>query len=290
MLPWPAISAILTLQPTNNNEATIPDATMKSRLPTVGIPACIKLIGRHAFHAAGVKYVDAVVAGAGCTPLLLPALGDAADLAGILDLVDGLLFTGSVSNVAPHHYGQPLARADLPLDPARDATTLPLIRAAVAAGVPLLGICRGFQELNVAMGGSLHQEVHKQPGMLDHREAADPDLEVQYGPAHDVALVAGGFLRQLLGADTIRVNSIHGQGIDRLGAGLEIEARAPDGLVEAVRVSQAPDFALAVQWHPEWKLQHNPHSRALFRAFGEACARRASARQAARQENQMVTS
>jgi putative glutamine amidotransferase len=261
--------------------------------PIVGIPACIKTIGSHAFHAAGVKYVEAVAEAAGCTPLVLPALGDRLDREQILAMVDGLLFTGSVSNVAPEHYGKTLARPDLAQDPARDATTLPLIRAAIAAGIPLLGICRGFQELNVAMGGSLHQEVHAQPGMMDHREAKDEDLDVQYGPSHTVALAPGGFLNKLLdGAAEITVNSIHGQGIERLGDGLSIEATAPDGLVEAVRVAAARSFALAVQWHPEWKVQQNPQSLAIFRAFGRACAARAGIRQPAlrRVHNQMVKS
>jgi putative glutamine amidotransferase len=254
---------------------------MNPQRPIVGIPACIKSIGDHAFHAVGVKYISAVAEAAGCTPLLLPALGEGLDREQALGLVDGLLFTGSVSNVAPEHYGKTLARPDLAQDAARDATTLPLIRAALAAGVPLLGICRGFQELNVAMGGSLHQEVHAEPGMMDHREARDADLDVQYGPSHTVALTPGGLLQTLLGVEEITVNSIHGQGIDRLGGGLSVEARAPDGLVEAVRVGDAPSFALAVQWHPEWKVQQNPQSLAIFRAFGRACAERAGIRQPA---------
>jgi putative glutamine amidotransferase len=254
---------------------------MNPQLPIVGIPACIKTMGSHAYHAVGAKYVAAVAEAAGCTPLLLPALGDGLDREQILDMVDGLLFTGSVSNVAPELYGRQLARPDLPLDAARDATTLPLMRAALAAGVPLLGICRGFQELNVAMGGTLHQEVHAQPGMMDHREASDADIDVQYGPAHVVTLTPGGLLQNMLGGVAeITVNSIHGQGVERLGADLSAEAVAPDGLVEAVRVSNARSFALGVQWHPEWKVQQNLQSLAIFRAFGRACAERAAVRRA----------
>lgn len=249
------------------------------RRPVVGISACIKLLGAHPFHAAGQKYVDAVLRGAQATPLLLPAIGEALDVDHVLDLLDGLLLTGSVSNVAPERYGQTPAHSALAQDPLRDATTFPLIDAALRRGLPLLGICRGFQELNVACGGTLHQQVHAQPGKADHRAADDADVDVQYGPAHPVMLTSGGVLQGLLGgAAQITVNSIHGQGIDQLGRGLAIEATAPDGLIEAIRVLEAP-FALAVQWHPEWKLHHNPDSQRLFAAFGQACrAYRAAAR------------
>lgn len=246
---------------------------MSSRRPIVGIPACIKMLGEHPFHAAGAKYIDAVVDAAGCMPVILPAIGNRQAIAQVLELIDGLLLTGSVSNVEPARYGQVPAYPELKTDTARDATTFPLIEAALEAGIPLLGICRGFQELNVAMGGTLHQEVHAQPGLSDHREARDADLDVQYGPAHPVKLASNGFLQNLLdGAEEITVNSIHGQGIRQLGAGLAIEATAPDGLVEAIRVTNARSFALAVQWHPEWKVCSNPQSMAIFREFGRACA------------------
>lgn len=246
---------------------------MHPQRPIVGIPACIKMLGEHPFHAAGAKYIDAIANAAGCTPLILPALGERMEIAQVLALVDGLLLTGSISNVAPARYGQTPAHPDLKMDPARDATTFPLIEAALEAGIPLLGICRGFQELNVAMGGTLHQEVHAQPGLMDHREAQDADLEVQYGPAHPVTLTSQGFLQALLGGiDEMTVNSIHGQGIRKLGDGLAPEAIAPDGLIEAIRVEDARSFALAVQWHPEWKVSENPQSMAIFHAFGQACA------------------
>ena len=247
----------------------------KQRAPIVGIPACVKMLGQHAFHAVGAKYVHAVAQAAGCTPILLPALGEGLDIGRVLDLVDGILLTGSVSNVAPERYGKTLARPDLLLDRERDATTFPLIEAALAAGLPLFGICRGFQELNVALGGTLHQEVHAQSGLLDHREDKDADVAVQYGAAHTVRLTPGGFLQGLIGVDEITVNSIHGQGIDRLAESLVAEAVAPDGLIEGVRVAAAKSFALAVQWHPEWQVEENPQSMALFRAFGRACADRA---------------
>ena len=254
-------------------------AASAERRPVVGISSCIKLLGAHPFHAAGQKYVDAVLHGAQATPLLLPAIGEAQDIDHVLDLLDGLLLTGSVSNVAPERYGQTLAHPELAQDPLRDATTLPLIDAALRRGLPLLGICRGFQELNVACGGTLHQQVHAQPGKADHRAPDGVDVDVQYGPAHPISLTPGGLLQGLLGGATqITVNSIHGQGIDQLGRGLAIEATAPDGLIEAIRVVEVP-FALAVQWHPEWKLHHNPDSQRLFAAFGQACrAYRAAAR------------
>jgi putative glutamine amidotransferase len=163
-------------------------------------------------------------------------------------------------------------------DPARDATTLPLIRKAVNAGVPVFGICRGFQEMNVAFGGTLHQKLHEVPGNLDHRDDESQPLEVQYGPAHDVALEPGGLLRSLSATDSIRVNSLHNQGIAQLGGALAVEARAPDGVIEAFRVRDAQRFALAVQWHPEWQVMKNPFSRALFAAFGESCRVRAQSK------------
>ena len=245
---------------------------MSKARPVIGILACIKMLGEHPFHAVGAKYVDAVVNAAGGIPLLLPAIGDRQEIAAILPLLDGVLLTGSVSNVNPARYHKPLAQPDMLLDTARDATTFPLIEAVLAAGMPLLGICRGFQELNVAFGGSLHQHVHQQPGLMDHREKAG-DLDVQYGSAHEIRLTADGVLHKLFGdINTAIVNSIHGQGIDRVGEGLIVEAIAPDGLVEAIRVANAQSFALAVQWHPEWKVVDNPQSVALFSAFGKACA------------------
>jgi putative glutamine amidotransferase len=246
--------------------------------PLVGIPACVRVQGDHPVHLTGDKYIRAVSEGAGALPLLVPALGDGIDLDDLVARLDGLLVTGSASNVEPHHYGGPPSAKGTLHDPARDATTLPLIRAALAAGVPLLGICRGFQELNVALGGTLHQRVHEVPGLSDHREDETAPLEVQYGPAHSVTLVPGGVLARLAGGNEVRVNSVHGQGIDRLAPALAVEATAPDGLVEAVRVADAPAFALAVQWHPEWRFRDDPLSTALFAAFGQAAAEHARRR------------
>ncbi|MGI9336386.1 MAG: gamma-glutamyl-gamma-aminobutyrate hydrolase family protein, partial [Gammaproteobacteria bacterium] len=246
--------------------------------PIVGVPACRKFIEPHPFHAVGEKYIAAVTGAADALPIMIPALGEALDRQRLLEMVDGLMFTGSPSNVAPRHYGGALAQADIELDPHRDATTLPLIRAAVSQVVPVLAVCRGFQEMNVAYGGTLHQLVHEVQGKLDHREDKAKPLEEQYGPAHEVRLRPGGALAAIAGTDTIEVNSLHGQAVHRLGAGLRVEATAPDGIVEAFSVEGAPSFALAVQWHPEYRVLENAVSRALFARFGEACRARASAR------------
>ncbi|HVP33235.1 MAG TPA: gamma-glutamyl-gamma-aminobutyrate hydrolase family protein [Steroidobacteraceae bacterium] len=242
--------------------------------PLIGIPADRRMVGHHPFHMVGEKYARAVIDAAGAAPVLIPSLAEELGFEELLDRLDGLLFTGSPSNVEPHHYEGPPSAPGTLHDPARDATTLPLIRKAVGSGVPVFGICRGFQEMNVAFGGTLHQKLHELPGLLDHRDDESQPLEVQYGPAHEVTLEPGGLLRSLADGDRIRVNSLHSQGIDRLGPPLAVEARAPDGVVEAFRVRAAPSFALAVQWHPEWRVMANPFSRALFAAFGQAAAER----------------
>jgi len=248
-------------------------------LPRVGLPTDHKQIGAHPFLAVGEKYVRAVVDGAGCLPLLVPTLDPVLPLRQLLDGLDGLLLTGAVSNIEPHHYSDESSYEGNLLDPRRDATNLPLIPLAIEMGVPLLAICRGFQEVNVAFGGSLYQKVHEQPGFMDHRENKDDPLDVQYGPAHDVALVPGGLLATLVGDTQVTVNSLHGQGVRRLGEGLVVEAQAPDGLIEAFR-HDGPAFMLAVQWHPEWKVTENPFYLAIFRAFGDACRARAAGRKA----------
>ncbi len=248
----------------------------RGRRPVIGIVADVKQIGPHPFHAVGAKYINAVAHGAGALPILLPATAAGEDLESIqsplemLDLIDGLFLTGSASNVEPSQYG---AMASLPMlhDPQRDATTLPLIRAALARGLPLLAVCRGHQELNVALGGTLHQLVHEQPGMLDHREPKDAPRRLQYAAAHGVRLAEGGLLHRIAGVSVALVNSVHAQGIDRLAPGLAVEATAPDGLIESVRV-EGVDFALGVQWHPEWRFRDDHLSSAIFATFGAAAA------------------
>src|SRR6267154_1162244 len=249
-----------------------------SRLPLIGIPADRRLCGKHYFHMAGEKYIEAVAAGANAVPVLIPALGSEIDLPSLLDACDGLLLTGSASNVEPHHYGGPASEPGTLHDPNRDATTLPLIPRAIGAGLPVLAICRGFQEMNVAFGGTLHQRLHEVQGYSDHREDESTPLDVQYGPAHEVLLEPGGTLRKIAGQDRLQVNSLHWQGIERLGRDLAVEARAPDGVIEAFRVQNAQRFAIAVQWHPEWKVMSNPFSRALFAAFGAASRERGQAK------------
>lgn len=246
------------------------------RVPLIGVSACTKQIGHHSFHIAGDKYLRAAaIAG---LPLVIPALGDLIDPAALLNSVDGLLFTGSPSNVEPHHYGGPASAEGTPHDPSRDRLTLPLIRAAVEAGIPVFGVCRGYQEMNVAFGGSLHQKVHEAGPYADHRERADDPVEVQYGLSHALHVQPGGLLDSLGLPAQIEVNSVHGQGVERLGQGLRIEALAPDGLIEAFSVEGARSFALGVQWHPEWKVHEHPYYLALFQGFAKACQARAEQR------------
>ena len=249
---------------------------MSIHQPIIGILACRKSIDPHMFHAVGEKYISAVAAAAGGVPLLVPALGGGLAVGRLLQTLDGLLFTGSPSNLEPHHYQGEASEEGTLHDPHRDASTLPLMAAAIDAGLPVFAICRGCQEMNVVFGGSLHQKIQDLPGKMDHREDPLQPLEQRYGPVHEVVLSEGGLLQGLLGTNTIEVNSLHSQGVDRLGQGLVVEATAPDGIVEAFRVANAPSFALAVQWHPEWQVMKNPHSLKLFQAFGDACRERAT--------------
>lgn len=252
------------------------------RPPVIGVTACIRTVDGSRTHTVGEKYIRGVTDGMGGLPLLIPALGDDLDIGATVATLDGLLITGSLSNVEPHHYNGPASAQGTLHDPARDATTLPLILAALTAGVPLLAICRGHQELNVALGGSLHQRLHEIPGRMDHRAPDSPDLDIQYGLAHPVTLTDGGMFQALNGGERrLRVNSLHWQGIDRLADGVEVEAVADDGTIEAVRVARTESFAVSVQWHPEFKVRENPFSLALFGAFGEA-ARAYAARRRAR--------
>ena len=224
----------------------------------------------------GQKYVEAARL-AQLTPLLVPPMREH-ECQALLAMADGLLLTGSPSNVDPAHFGQDVRDPDLPLDRQRDAWTLPMIRMAVERGVPVLGICRGLQEFNVAMGGSLSQALHEEPGRQDHRADERLPVEQEYGPSHDAWIEPGGLLDAVLAGlpaparqgQCIRVNSLHGQGVDRLARGLRVEARSPDGVVEALSDPRAP-FALCLQWHPEWLAAQNPVSQRLFAAFGQAC-------------------
>jgi putative glutamine amidotransferase len=227
------------------------------------------------WHAALDTYLKAVVL-ADATPLLLPSLGEKLDLPAVLSRVDGVLLTGSRSNVHPAHYGEePSARYE-PYDPDRDATTLKLIPLALDMGVPLFAICRGFQELNVALGGTLVTEAQERPGSLDHRAPLDLPNDERFKPKHDVNFETDSELASLLGARCLSVNSVHRQVIGKLSPRLIVEARAPDGTVEAVRVGDATAFAFGVQWHPEYWAATDPASGAIFRAFTEAARERAT--------------
>jgi putative glutamine amidotransferase len=233
----------------------------------VGIPACTKLISNYIQHATPARYGAALMAASQAIPVLIPPEGEA--MLALLDRLDGVLFNGSPSNVAPMRYGADFDATPEFHDPERDATTLPMIRAVLERGLPMLCICRGVQELNVALGGTLIQEVHKQAGRMDHR-AGEGSREQLFALKHSVKL--SGSMARISGAEEIQVNSLHGQGIDQLADGLAVEAVAPDGTIEAVRVEGAKNFAIGVQWHPEWEVTHFPDRLRLFQAFGQACA------------------
>jgi len=243
---------------------------MNNSLPVVGIACDRRMIGDHAFHVVGEKYIAAVRDGAGVLPFLIPVLDPPITPDQLLPHVDGLLFTGSLSNVAPHHYGGHEPRDPKLLDEARDASTLPLMRIAEKTAMPMFAICRGFQELNVAFGGTLHQHMDES-GFEDHSVGERKrNLDRAYGPVHDVIVAPGGVLHSLVNLDRFKVNSLHSQGIDRLAPSLRKEAVAPDGAIEAVSMPDAKAFLLAVQWHPEWRHWEDPVSKAMFAAFGDA--------------------
>jgi putative glutamine amidotransferase len=241
---------------------------MKPAKPIVLVPACNRLLGLYPSHTVGRKYVEAVRL-AGALPLVVPWL-EPDELDEALDAAHGVLLTGSPSNVHPQNFGEAVHDEQLPLDPARDAWTLPLIERVLARGMPLLSICRGLQEVNVALGGSLHQAVQEVPGLADHRADDNEPVDEQYGPSHRVDIVKGGLLESITGPGSFEVNSLHGQGVKQLAPGLRVEAVAPDGVVEAFSVPSASGFNLCLQWHPEWQAASNPVSMRLLQAFGDA--------------------
>ncbi|RJS91969.1 gamma-glutamyl-gamma-aminobutyrate hydrolase family protein [Salinisphaera sp. Q1T1-3] len=258
---------------------------MPAQRPRIGVPADCKPIGTDPSHVVGEKYLAAVAHAAKGVPLILPARAPGAELADLREMIsaadlladmDGLFLTGSASNMAPWRYHSRDAQRGA-ADAQRDDNTLALIGAALARDMPILAVCRGFQELNVACGGTLHGAVHEVPGLADHRDAPDAPRETRYADVHDLDLAADGWLAGWAEATTIRVNSLHGQGIDRLGEPLIAEAHAPDGLVEAARHAHAT-FVFGVQWHPEWRYAAHPVSMAMFAAFGDAAARFRAAR------------
>jgi len=241
--------------------------------PTIGISSDTILI-RDVAPGAGVYgfYIQALIEGAGGLPWIIPPFGASLDLNALADRLDGLVLSGAISNIEPHRYGGPPDYEGATHDPARDDTSLPLVPLVLERGIPLLGICRGMQEINVALGGSLHQEVHEVPGYQDHRADPEASLADKFAPAHGIEIEPGGVLADIAGQGGFMVNSVHFQGIDRLAQTLKIEARAPDGLIEALSVNGAKGFTLAVQWHPEWQFDLNPLYRSIWSAFGQACA------------------
>jgi putative glutamine amidotransferase len=238
--------------------------------PLVGLPADTFEDKGFIFHSIGDKYLRAVAEVAGSIPIMIPALDADLDLEELLDRLDGVVMTGAVSNVHPPHYGAVATERHEPYDHRRDRLTLKLIAQVIERGMPLLCICRGFQELNVVLGGTLATELQDLPGRLDHRAPKSSDIAVRYGPAHPIVITAGSQLEQILGKRETLVNSVHRQGIDQLAPQLAIEATAPDGTVEAVSVKGARGFAMGFQWHPEYKAADNPDSVRLFEAFGTA--------------------
>ena len=247
-------------------------------LPLVLVSSDLRSIDGMSWHMTPATYLEAVVYGAGAMPVMLPSLAGALDLDSVLDRVDGVLLSGSKSNVHPSLYGEEPTPDHQPYDPARDATTLPLIRRTLERGIPLFAICRGYQELNVALGGTLHTEIQGFEGRMDHRAPEAPTSDQRYAIRHKVHVVREGCIGRVLGADEIDVNSLHRQGLATLADRLKIEATAPDGTIEAVSVEGASAFAVGVQWHPEyWVRSDHPSSR-LFAAFGDAIRARAAAR------------
>ncbi|WP_182084995.1 gamma-glutamyl-gamma-aminobutyrate hydrolase family protein [Aureimonas sp. ME7] len=241
-------------------------------LPTiVAVPADTRRFENYEWHAAPSTYLRAIVEAGGGVPIIVPAVVDEDELEAILNRVDGVLVTGSASNVHPDRYGVEPTAAHEPFDPARDRLTDMMIRAAIRRAVPLLAICRGHQELNVALGGSLATEIQETAGRMDHRAPTHPEQDARFAIRHPVSVEPDGRLAEIVGASSIEVNSLHRQAIDRLADGLDVEARAPDGTVEAVSVRDAPGFTLGLQWHPEYWAATDPASRAIFTAFGDAC-------------------
>ena len=248
------------------------------RAPLIAVVADVKTFENYTWHAAPEQYLDAAIRSSKVTPLIVPSFGDAIDIEGILACVDGLLVTGSRSNVHPALYGAEPSEAHEPYDHARDSTSLPMIRMALAKGFPVLAICRGIQELNVALGGSLATEIQEQPGRMDHRAIVSDIQAERFAIRHPVHVKEGSCLAGVLGAGPVAVNSVHRQAIDRLANGLQIEAVADDGTVEAVSVIGAKAFAVGVQWHPEYWFASDTPSNTIFKAFGDAARKHAAHR------------
>ncbi|SEL45039.1 gamma-glutamyl-gamma-aminobutyrate hydrolase [Colwellia chukchiensis] len=238
--------------------------------PVVGITCCSTLNGIHHQQVVGDKYIRALIEGSDVIPVLIPGFGE--QMAAILPHLDGLYLTGSYSNMEPHHFGGDDLGVEMPRDPNRDTTNLYLLKQAVELKMPVFGICRGFQEMNVALGGTLHQQLFTLDNMMEHRENKSLTIDEQYSLAHELTLNPQGVLAEIMAGElTQQVNSLHGQGVAKLAPPLKVEASAPDGLVEAFSLADNSSFYLGVQWHPEWKIQQQPFYAAIFKRFGEAC-------------------
>lgn len=241
------------------------------RKPVVGIVANSKLINQlYPSQTVGNMNVEAAAKVAGALPILIPSLPECTDLDQVMEMCDGFMLTGARPNVHPDEYGHAETPAHGEFDRGRDWVALRLIRACVERGQPILGVCRGFQEFNVAMGGTLHPEIRDLPGRMNHRMPPDGTLEEKFALRHTIKLVAGSPFIRIFGSDEVWVNSLHGQGIEEAGARISIEGHAPDGTPEAITVRGAKGFAMAVQWHPEYNAQNDPVSRPLFEEFGRA--------------------
>ncbi|MCP4316766.1 MAG: gamma-glutamyl-gamma-aminobutyrate hydrolase family protein [Hyphomicrobiales bacterium] len=248
----------------------------------IAIPADTREMDGYVWHASPEQYVSAALNAADVIPMIVPAFGldlsGEADIDAILNRVDGVLISGARSNVSPVHYGDDETESNGPYDPARDATSLPLIRRALDCGIPLLAICRGIQELNVVLGGTLVTEIQDRPGNLDHRRPESNNPDVRFGIRQKIAVEPGSCLTDVLGGSTVLVNSLHRQAIGNLAPGLKVEATTQDGVVEAVSVRDAAAFAVGVQWHPEYWAQTDESSKRLFEAFGDAARSYAAAK------------
>jgi putative glutamine amidotransferase len=258
----------------NNNTKQRPGA----RKPVVLMSMGAQERKGHAYQVMTHKYITPLVELSGCVPLLAPSCCGTDDIEQYLSMVDGVYLTGAGSNIDPALYGQENLTPTKGQDRDRDLFDIPLIRAALARGLPLFGICRGMQEINVALGGSIHQKAYELPGIRDHREDTSAPVAVQYADSHGVRALPGSWFAELMGTAEFPVNSLHGQAVDRLGTGVEALAHAEDGLIEAIHVPDAAQFTLAVQWHPEWQAAENPHSVKIFQAFGDACREQAARR------------
>ncbi|MEW9919105.1 gamma-glutamyl-gamma-aminobutyrate hydrolase family protein [Marimonas sp. MJW-29] len=239
--------------------------------PVVGIIGNSYLLNdQYPVHAGGRMNSDAIADVAGCVPMIIPADPRHVSVEELLEICDGFLLTGGRPNVHPEEYGEAATEAHGVFDRARDAISLPLVRACVERGQPFLGICRGFQEVNVAMGGTLYPEIRELPGRMNHRMPPDGTLEEKFELRHDVTFTEGGVFHELMGSHVVRTNTLHGQGIKRAGPRIVIDGHADDGTPEAIYVQGAPGYTLAVQWHPEWNAAGDRVSRPLFASFGDA--------------------